>query len=61
MDKRCRLDGEVGADTWHELDWSRAIKIAFKKYPWIFQEDRMDAETGDMWIQLAALGELRYG
>lgn len=45
----------------HKLDFKRAIRLAVRQYPRILNEDLMDAETGDMWVQLAAFGEIKYG
>lgn len=44
----------------YALDWVRAVKVAVEKYPYILDRKRMDAETGDIWVQLAAFGEVRY-
>jgi len=43
------------------LNFEKAVKIAAEKYPRILDENQMDAETGDMLIQLAAFGDIVYG
>ena len=43
------------------LDWKRAARLAVAKHPRILDPDNMDASTGDVWVQLAAFGEVRYG
>lgn len=51
-------------DRWERpamLDWERAIKVAFATMPYLLDVGEMDAQTGDLWIQLAAFGEVRYG
>jgi len=51
------------SDSWSRLaaNWPRAVQIAIDKYPRILDLDKMDGETGDMWLQLAAFGEIKYG
>lgn len=43
------------------LNWMRAVELAVSQYPRILDPKQQDTETGDMWIQLAAFGEIRYG
>lgn len=45
----------------HVCDWARAVKLAIEINPGLLDESRMDMTTGDVWVQLAALGEVRYG
>lgn len=45
----------------HKCDWARAIKLAAEKHPHLLDDRNMNMSTGDEWVQLAALGELRYG
>ncbi len=52
--------GDPRGNKWFVLDFERAINLAIKDYPRLLDVDLQDAETGDMFIQLAAFGELVY-
>jgi hypothetical protein len=56
---RPQLGEAVG--TKRRLDWKRAVRLAVERYPRILDPDNMDADTGDIWVQLAAFGEVKYG
>jgi hypothetical protein len=45
----------------HKLDIRRAIELCVNKYGRVLDPANLDAETGDMFIQLAAFGEIKYG
>ncbi len=48
----------------YDLNWERAVRAALsEKYAHLnlFSEWHMDANTGDVWVQLAAFGEVVYG
>lgn len=57
----CTRVHEPVTKVWTTCDWERAIKLAIVKYPHLLDESRMDRNTGDTWVQLAAFGEVRYG
>jgi hypothetical protein len=44
-----------------KLNFVRGIQLAITKHPRILDPNQLDAETGDMFVQLCAFGELRYG
>lgn len=44
-----------------KLNVRRAIQLAITSYPWVLDPERLDSVTGDLFIQLAAFGEVRYG
>jgi len=52
-------DGE--STTKRELCWGRAVQLAIIRHPKLLDRTQMDASTGDMWVQLAAFGEVKYG
>jgi hypothetical protein len=53
--------GEVLQHATYELDIKRGIQLALTKYPRVLDSNQLDATTGDMFVQLCAFGELRYG
>lgn len=53
--------GDPKSGKTYRLDLRRALRLAAEKYPRLLDGDRHDAETGDVFIQLAAFGEIVYG
>lgn len=53
--------------TRHECDWKRAIDFVLGssldrgRLVRLLDASKMDAETGEVWLQIAAFGEVRYG
>lgn len=65
-----RPNEKKGEFTEHVLDWPKALRLVIELSTkrGIYTNDArllsykdMDASTGDLWIQLAAFGEVRYG
>jgi RES domain-containing protein len=52
---------EIDGKTWLTCDWHRAIILAVMHHAWLLEPSRMDANSGDVWLQLAVFGEVRYG
>lgn len=44
-----------------QLNLQRGLQLAANKYPRVLNENELDAETADIFLQLAAFGELIYG
>lgn len=43
------------------LDLQKGLNLAAAHYPQVLNENELDAETADIFLQLAAFGELVYG
>jgi len=58
----CRDDsrGDDGL-VWFDCDWRRAVILAILHHAWLLDPSEMDSRSGDVWLQLATFGEVRYG
>jgi hypothetical protein len=56
---RVKVKDEAGK--WHMLDFERAVQLAARLYPRVLDTNEQDAGTGDLFIQLAAFGDIVYG
>jgi len=52
---------EVEGKVWLTCDWRRAIVLAIMHHAWLLDPSEMDRRSGDVWLQLATFGEVRYG
>ena len=54
-------DLHAGQPVRHNLNFKRGVQLCLDKYPRVLDPNNLDAMTGDMFVQLCAFGELRYG
>ena len=52
-------EGDTGKEL--KLDIKKALQLAVERCPRILDINRMDAETGDLFVQYAVFGEAKYG